>query len=76
MNRLKLYLAAHESAAQTLDTSAKEDRQAKAMESFKAAGGTSRADFNIFTVYLEDERLKMLGIRTQKLPSEAALETV
>jgi hypothetical protein len=76
MNRLKLYLVAHGCAADTLDVTAKEDRAAKALEAFKAAGGSSKADFVIFQVYLEDERLKMLGIQTQKLPSEMAAETV
>jgi hypothetical protein len=76
MNKLKLYLAAHDAAAKALDLKSKTELDAAKAKAFTDAGFTSKQDFGVFSAYFDDEQLKMKSIAAQKLPSELAAETM
>lgn len=75
MNRLKLYLAAHEAASKALETKPADLSETQTI-AFKAAGGTAKQDFEIFREYFADARLHMQSLSKLKLPSEHAAETI
>jgi hypothetical protein len=73
---LELYKAAHDAAFETLDMTTEGEIQSFAMEKFKAAGFSFRHDYNKFYTYLGDERIKMMKIHKETLPSKMNQATV
>ena len=71
---LKLYLAAHDGAVKAIGLKTKPEIDAVKTEAFKAAGYDKRVDFGPFSMFFDDELLKLQSLATRKTPSEIAAE--